>query len=97
MYKTLADLWDFGHHIVLGIDANDANDDVRDGAVSAALADIGIEEAVIKDHRGESAPAIYARNIQRKSVDSIWTSPELDVLRCGFRPFHSVYGFPSDH
>ena len=42
--KTLAYLWDFSHHVVLGMDAND---DVRDGDVSAALAEIGIVEAVI--------------------------------------------------
>ena len=92
--KTLADFRDFGDHVVLGLDAND---DVRDGEVSAALAEIGIEEAVIKNHKGESVPATCARNTQTKPIDSIWTSPGLDVLRCGFLPFHSVYGFPSDH
>ena len=75
----------------------DANDDVRDGVVSVALDEISIGEAVIKNHKGESVPATYARNTLKKPIDSIWTSPGLDVLRCGFLPFHSVYGFPSDH
>ena len=75
----------------------DANDDVRDGEVSAALAEIGIGEAVLNNHKGESVPATCARNTLRKPIESIWTSPGLDVLRCGFLPFHSVYGFPSDH
>ena len=92
--KTLSNFRDFGHHVVLGMDANDA---VRDGVVSVALDEIGIGEAVIKNHRGESVPATYARNNLRKPIDSIWTSPGLDILRCGFLPFHSVYGFPSDH
>ena len=92
--KTLSDFRDLGHHVELGMDAND---DVRDGAVSIALDAIGIGEAVIKNHRGESVPATYARNTLRKPIDSIWTSPGLDILRCGFLPFHSVYGFPSDH
>ena len=92
--RALGNLRDFGHHAVLGMDAND---DVRDGAVTAALAEIGIEEAVIKNHGGESVPTTCARNTQRKSIDSIWTSLGLDVLRCGFLPFLSVYGFPSDH
>ena len=35
--KDLADLWDSGHHVVLSMNAND---DVRDGAVSAVLAEI---------------------------------------------------------
>ena len=92
--KTLPDFCDFGHHVVLGMDANG---DVRDGVVAVALDEIGIGEAVIKNHRGESVPATYARNTLRTPIDSIWTSPGLDVLRCGFLPFHSVYGFPSDH
>ena len=36
---ALGDLRDIGHHVVLGMNTND---DVRDGAVSAALAEIGI-------------------------------------------------------
>ena len=59
LYRALSSLRDFGHHVVLGMDAND---DVRDGAVSEALADIGIEEVVIRGHRGESVPATCARN-----------------------------------
>ena len=42
--KTLSDFRNFGDHVVLGMDAND---DARDGEVSAALAEIGIAEAVI--------------------------------------------------
>ena len=38
--KVLGDLLDFGHHVVLG---TDANDDVRNNAVSAALAEIGTQ------------------------------------------------------
>ena len=68
--KTLSDFRDFGLHVVLGIDAND---DVRDGEVAVALAEIGIEEAVIKNHRGESVPTTCARNTQRKPIDNIWT------------------------
>ena len=49
----------------------DANDDVRDGELSAALAEIGIREAVIKNHKGESIPATCARNTTRKPIDSI--------------------------
>ena len=82
------------NHVVLGMDTNE---DVRDGAVSDALSEVGIVEAIINDHRGESVPATCARNTQRKPIDSIWTSPRLEVLRCGFLPFHSVHGFPSDH
>ena len=77
--KTLAHFCDFGDHVVLCMDAND---DVRDGEVSTALAAIDIEEAVIKNHNGESVPATCARNTIREPINSIWTSPGLDVLRC---------------
>ena len=49
----------------------DTNDDVRDGEVAVTLAEIGIAEAVIKNHKGESAPVTCARNTSRKPVDSI--------------------------
>ena len=65
--KTLSDFHDFGDHVVLGLDAND---DVRDGEVSAALAEISIGEAVIKNHKGESVPTTCARNTLRKPIDS---------------------------
>ena len=58
---------------------------------------IEIYEAVISNHGGESVPATCSTNKQRKPIDSIWTSPGLKILRCGFLPFHDVYGFQSDH
>ena len=66
--KTLSDFRDFGDHVVLGMDAND---DVRIGEVSAALAEIGIAEAVIKNHKRENVLATCARNTLRKPIDSI--------------------------
>ena len=59
--------------------------------------EIGIYKVVISNHGGESVPATCATNKQRKPIDSIWTSPGLKVLRCGFLPFHDVFGFQSDH
>ena len=75
----------------------DANDDVRDDEVTKALIEIGMYEAVVSNHGDESVPATHVTNKQRKSIDSNWTSPGLTVLRCGFLPFHNVYGFQSDH
>ena len=49
----------------------DSNDDVPDGSVLAAIADIRIKEAVINNHRGESVPATCSRNTQRRPIDSI--------------------------
>ena len=90
IYTTLGAMRDKGYHVVLNMDAND---DVKDGAVSVALADIGIVEAVINNHKGESVPATCACNIQRTPIDSVWTSPGLDILQCGFFPFNEYFGF----
>ena len=75
----------------------DANDDVRDGKLTKALWEIGMFEAVISNHKDKSVPSTCAKNTQRKPIDSIWTSPGLTVLRCGFLPFHDPMGFMSDH
>ena len=57
--KTLSNLLDFGHHVVLG---TNANDDEGDGDMSVIFAEIVIKEAVIKEHRGDSVPASCDRN-----------------------------------
>ena len=92
--KFLDDLRNKGNNVVLGMDAND---DVRNGKVIKALEEIKIYEAVVSNHGGESVPATCAGNKQRKPINNISTSPGLTVLRCGFLPFHDVYGFQSDH
>ena len=79
--KFLGELRDDGNHVVLGMDAND---NIRDGKVIKALLEVGILEAVVSNHGGESVPATCATNKQRKPIDSIWASPGLIVLKCGF-------------
>ena len=69
--KVFGNLRDFDHHVVFGMVAND---DVRDSAVSTALAEFGFQEAIIKNHREDSVPATCARNTQCRPIDSIWTS-----------------------
>ena len=59
--------------------------------------EIGIFEVVVSNHGGESIPATCATNKQRKPINSMWTSPGLTVLRCGFLPFHKTYGIQPDH
>lgn len=75
----------------------DANDVVRDGAISVALADIGIKEVVISRYWDESVPATYSKNKHRKSIGNMWNSPGLDVLHCGILSVHNEYRFDSDH
>ena len=75
----------------------DANDDVRDGEVMKALMEICIFKAVVSNYGSKNISATYATNKQRKQLDSIWTSPDQTVLRCGFIPFHEIYSFQSNH
>ena len=67
--KFLRDLQDEGSHVVLGMNAND---EVQDGEVTKTLLEVGIFEAVISNHRGESVPATCATNKQRTLIHSIW-------------------------
>ena len=92
--KFLGNLRDEGNNEVLGMDVNN---NVRDGKVKTALMEIGMYKAVVSNHGSESVPATCATNKQRKPIDSIWTSPGLTVLQCGFLPFHNVYGFQFNH
>jgi len=82
-----------GDHVVLGLDVNE---DVRYGAVQKELANIGMFEAIIRHHPTKSVPATCNTNESRKPIDGIWTSPGMEVLRCGYLPFDSYNGFSSD-
>ena len=55
---ALGDLRNLGNLVVLGIDSND---NVRNGSISAALADIGIKKVVINNHCGESVPVTCSK------------------------------------
>ena len=79
--KFLDDLRDDDNNVVLGMNAND---DDRDGKVTRALWEVGMFEAVVSNHKDKSVFATCAKNTQRKPINSIWTSPGLAVLRCGF-------------
>jgi hypothetical protein len=83
-----------GYHVVLGMDANE---DVRNGPVSKRLEEVGMMEGVINHHQTSSVPATCAKNRSRTRIDSIWISPGIEILQCGFLPFHDYKGFDSDH
>ena len=86
---------DDGDHVVLGMDVNE---DVRDGFCNNQLANIGMFEAIIRNHPTKSVPATCNKDrISRRPIDSIWASPGVDIVRCGFLPYHSYKGFDSDH
>ena len=74
-----------------------ANDNIQDGDITKALWDIRMYKDVVSSYKEKSVPATCAKNHQRIPIDSIWTSPGLTVLQCGFLPFHDTYGVQSDH
>ena len=59
---------DMDFHVMLGMNTND---DVHDGSVSTVLADIGITEAVISNHKGKNVPVTCSKNKERKSINNI--------------------------
>jgi hypothetical protein len=86
---------DEGYHVVLGMDANE---DVRNGPVYKQAARGGrITEGVINHHKTSNVPATCAKNKSTTPIDSIWISPGIEILQCGFLPFHDYKGFDSDH
>jgi hypothetical protein len=75
----------------------DANEDLRNGPVSKRLEEVGMMEGVINHHKTSSFPATCAKNRSRTPIDSIWISTGIEILQCGFLPFHDYKGFDSDH
>ena len=65
---ALGSMQDEGYHLVLGMDANN---DVQDSTASKKLASMGIQEAVVSNHKNISVSATCARNTQRKPINSI--------------------------
>jgi hypothetical protein len=65
--------------------------------VSKRLEEIGMMEGVINHHKTSSVPATYAKNKSRAPIDSIWISPGIEILQCGFLPLHDDKGFDSNH
>jgi hypothetical protein len=86
-------LWqDGGDHIILGMDANE---DVREGTVTEALAELGLAEATATAHTPSSPPATCKANLTRTPIDGIWISPSVQVTRCGYLGYDE--GPPSDN
>ena len=65
--------------------------------MSDALEEVGMMEGVISKHKSKSVPATCAKNKSRTPIDSIWISPGLEVIQCGYLPMHDYQGFDSDH
>jgi len=86
---------DDGDHVVLGMDVNE---DVRKEFANTQLTNIGMFEAIICNHPTKPVPATYNKDrVSRQLIDSIWASPGVGIVWCGFFPYHSYKGFGSDH
>jgi hypothetical protein len=74
----------------------DANDDVRNGSVSKLLKEVGMMEGVIAHHKTANVPATCSKNRSRMPIDTMRISTGVEILQCGFLPFHNYLGFNSD-
>lgn len=66
----------------------DTKNDVRRGKTSKAWEDIGLFEVILKFHNDKGLPDTCATSKNFKLIDSSCTSPGIDILQCGFIPFH---------
>jgi hypothetical protein len=91
--KELINLWkNTGHHIILGIDANE---DVRSGSTKNFFRSLGMREIILHTHKNSSPPATCDKNDNRQPIDGIFTTLEIDITAGGYLPFNN--GCPSDH
>ena len=73
---------------------NDMNQDVLSPEIQAYFSSLHLRNLVFSRHNPALAPATMNRNESRVSVDGIWASPNLDLIRGGYFPFDV---FPGDH
>ena len=83
--KEIVKWLETGDQLIIGLDANE---DVRGGAFTAKLAQLGLQETVIAQH-GNEAPATYKRGAN--PIDGLYVSRSLRGLKCGYLPFHEQF------
>ena len=64
--------------------ALDANEDVRTGDIYDMFTRLGLVDTILEKHSEYSPPATYDRNRQRRPIDAIFASPELQIMRAGY-------------
>ena len=82
------DTWDeLGDNLVLGIDLND---DAQHSSLARKLKQkYNLKDGVLSRHPDLSPPATFARNTNKKVINAIYVSENLEVLQAGYMPFDS--------
>ena len=71
----------------------DANDDLRDSPTHTWLTTmIGLRNGIHCHHPNTEPPSTYSRNFKNKPIDGCYTTPNLPILKGGFRPFREGIG-----
>ena len=82
------DTWnELGDNLVLGIDLND---DAQNSLLARKLKQkYNLKDGVLSRHPHLSPPATFSRNTNRKVIDAIFVSENIEVLQAGYMPFDS--------
>ena len=72
----------------------DINQDVTDSAIDSYFTSLGLRNLIFSRHSSTSAPATYNRNASNESIDGVWASSHLHLVRGGYLAFDD---FPGDH
>jgi hypothetical protein len=62
----------------------DINENIMNHHITTFFANLGLRHLIFSKHDPTSAPATYYQNQQGESVDGVWASPTLDLLRGGY-------------
>ena len=72
----------------------DINQDVLHPSITTFFARLGLCSLIFSMHDPEFAPATYSRNTSNTSIDGIWASHPITLLRGGYLDFDT---FPGNH
>ena len=80
------DVWhELGDNLVIGIDLNE---DAQDSLIARKLkSSYNLKDGVLSRHPDLSPPATFNCNTNRKVIDAIYISENIEVLQAGYMPF----------
>ena len=76
------------------ITCSDINQDVTDGTIDEYFTSLGLRNLIFLWHPSTSAPTTYNHNTSQESIDGVWASAHLHLVRGGYLAFDD---FPGDH
>ena len=79
-------------HVILGVDANE---DVREGPFHDTMSNLGLRDAVLDLHPGQTPPETCNRNHQRKPIDGLFVSAGIQPTFGGYTDYGTTVN--SDH